>query len=306
MPYWALGLRTPTGMADWAPGAPQRTVAALPEVDIAPVLRMAARHTPDTAIHATLMDFARRQLADAATYAADQIDIIGDYQKRAAIDFAAVPAPVFTPESGRPDSALVKAGWLHVLDLTDDDAYAAVEALTITGEDDKVLPASAVAVVKADEPGAADWIALLQPTTKTAQFALFDTRRIKRTLVDPLTTSVVADDGEGMSFAAAPSQITSPSPLAAVERWPDRAWIICEDGDEYLCPASAGEGVNWGYSGGGPVRLAEVLNALLDDINTEVAQIPYERPAGLIAVCEHAWEPGTVLTRAQLERAKEA
>lgn len=305
-PYWATFLRTMSGMAGWSPAEPVRAVAAAPEVDLGPVLRLAARHAPDTALHQALLAFAQSQLADAAKVAAKDIEFQEAHRDDTGIRFAAVPATVTIPEEPL-DPAVVRAGWLNVLDLTDDDAYAAVATFSMFGRQSKtVLPASTIARVHTDDGGADEWIARLRPTQRTAKFALLDGGPEHAALIDPVTEAVVAFDGDDTYIAAVPSRLATASPLSSIEMQPGRVWIITEDGTRYLCPETSSVDVNWGYNGSGPRMLAEVLHALLEDINIDVAVGLAVAPPGLVEFCKRPWEPGTVLTRKELEEARQA
>lgn len=305
-PYWATYLRTMPGMAGWSPAEPERTVAAAPEVDLGPILRLAARHALDTALQQALMAFAQSQLADAAKVATQDIEFHREHRDDTDIRFAAVPAAVAVPDEPL-DPAVVRAGWLSVLDLADDDAHAAVATFSAFGKQSKtVLPASTIARVHTDDGGAGEWIARLRPTQRTAKFALLDGAPGHAALIDPVTEAVVAFDGDDTYIAAVPSRLATASPLASVELQPDRVWIRTEDGTTYLCPETSAVDVNWGYSGTGPRVLAQVLHALLEDINIDVAVGLAVPPAGLVELCKRPWEPGTVLTRKELEEAQRA
>lgn len=304
-PYWPTTLRTLTGMTGWSPAEPARTIAAAPEVDLNPVLRLAVRHAPETALHQTLIAFARHVLTRAAKAASEDTKFHREHRDGTEIRFAAHPADVAEPASPL-DPATERAGWLHVLDLVDDDAYATTALFASYRRASAVLPTSTVATVNTGDPGAGEWIRRLRPCQRAARFALFPERYVKVTLIDPVTAAAVAFDGHDTYLAAVPSQIPSASPLAGVELQPGQVWIICEDGMRYLCPETGSVDVNWGYNGSGPYQLAKVLHALLDDINADIKTELSPAPGTLEAYCEHPWKPGTVLTREQLDQARQA
>ena len=83
-------------------------------------------------------------------------------------------------------------------------------------------------------------------------------------------------------------------------------WIRTEDGQLWLAPEQSGSGMSWGYDGGGPKALAILLGLLLDDINAP-APHGYHHPIsiGLQAGTHGGWHTGTVLTRADLEAARQ-
>jgi len=59
MPYRPLALRDPALIAAWEPGANTVTAPAQPDLDSAPLLRMAAMFDPDHATHRTLINLVR-------------------------------------------------------------------------------------------------------------------------------------------------------------------------------------------------------------------------------------------------------
>jgi hypothetical protein len=124
-----------------------------------------------------------------------------------------------------------------------------------------------------------------------------------RAMVDPLTDAPVSVlDDEAVT--AVPQRLPATSELSAVilEK---PIWIRTADGNLYPAPRDATYGLNWGYAGGGPGALAVLIHRLLDDITAQAAEAPSGAPAGLDDLTERKWPHGTVLTREQLEAARD-
>ena len=74
------------------------------------------------------------------------------------------------------------------------------------------------------------------------------------------------------------------------EKRPDRScgppsvWIHTEEGGIWLAPELPGHGLSWGYHGGGPVALAELLGHLLDDITSPAVSRRTEPDDGLYSL----------------------
>ncbi|WP_026932083.1 hypothetical protein [Glycomyces tenuis] len=84
--------------------------------------------------------------------------------------------------------------WLGALDLTNDDAYIAVEAFVFAGHAMHVLPVSAVAPDRTRHAASDERIARLEPAPRTARF---DANHAHMTAVDPATEAAVALDEDG-------------------------------------------------------------------------------------------------------------
>jgi hypothetical protein len=74
----------------------------------------------------------------------------------------------------------------------------------------------------------------------------------------------------------------------------------------YPAPNDSYAGLSYGYSGSGPSTLAALVDALLTDITAKGADISADAPDGLIDLMEQDWPSGTVLSREQLEAARDA
>jgi hypothetical protein len=154
-----------------------------------------------------------------------------------------------------------------------------------------------------------EWADRLEPVERrTAAFACLEVGEKGRAMLDPLTDApvVVIDDGSGIDEAvtAVPQRLPATSELAAVIL-EQPIWIRTSDGNLYPAPRDPTYGLNWGYAGGGPGALALLIHRLLDDITAQAAEVPSGAPDGLEELTEHKWPAGTVLTRAQLEAARD-
>jgi hypothetical protein len=81
--------------------------------------------------------------------------------------------------------------------------------------------------------------------------------------------------------AACVQRLPTVSPLAEVILSHGAVWIRTEDGGLYLAPNVSGVGLSWGYGGGGPAALANLLDKLLDDITAPAVRDYGKPPAGL-------------------------
>jgi hypothetical protein len=111
--------------------------------------------------------------------------------------------------------------------------------------------------------------------------------------------------GEVTIYATIPQRIASVSPLSEVILGEETVWIRTADGRVWLAPEIAGEGLNYGYEGSGPIALARLVDRLLDDI-TSPPVTDYEPPnEGLLALTVSAPQDGvTVYKRGQLLAAR--
>jgi hypothetical protein len=101
-----------------------------------------------------------------------------------------------------------------------------------------------------------------------------------------------------------PQRLPTTSPMA--ELILDRpVWVRTEDGKVYPAPQDAYYGTSWGYAGSGPAALALMIHRLLDDITAQAADDIGGAPPTLELLTQVDLPEGTVLTREQLEAARE-
>jgi hypothetical protein len=149
----------------------------------------------------------------------------------------------------------------------------------------------------------AEWSARLEPIERTAAFELIDSDQCD-TLTDPETGAPVILKADGLLLAAIPQRLPATSPLAEVIL-DSPIWILTKDGGLYPAPKHSYFGLSWGYSGSGPGSLALLIHRLLNDVTARGADNIDGAPEGLEELTESTWPRGTVLTRAQLEAARD-
>jgi hypothetical protein len=153
-----------------------------------------------------------------------------------------------------------------------------------------------------------EFISRLQPTPRCAMFIILDPDHKATPMVDPLTDSPVAvpTNEDEHILASAPNRLPTTSPLAElILEHP--IWIRTADGTLYPAPYHSYYGLSWGYGGTGPATLATLIWALLNDITAYGADPTetHHTPDGLFKLVRHKWPDGTVLTRDQLEAARD-
>jgi hypothetical protein len=171
----------------------------------------------------------------------------------------------------------------------------------------KVLPWAHVLTIP-DTPSGREFLGRLEPAReRIALYAAIDRNRTGTPMVDPLTDVPVSLPADvcGEIYAMAPQRLPASSPLAAL-LLEDPIWVRTADGTLYPAPYDHYAGLSFGYSGTGPGTLAALADALLDDIAAPGAGVSDRAPEGLVALFERTWPEGTVLTRDQLEAARDA
>jgi hypothetical protein len=153
-----------------------------------------------------------------------------------------------------------------------------------------------------------EFLSRLEQSPRRAMFAILDPEHQATPMVDPLTDTPVAvpsDEGKRIC-ASAPTRLPTTSPLAELIL-EDPIWIRTADCNLYPAPYHSYYGLSWGYGGTGPATLATLIAQLLNDITAYGAD-PFddvEVSDGLLQLVQHDWPAGTVLTRAQLEAARD-
>ncbi|MGH3826839.1 MAG: hypothetical protein ACRDQX_06660 [Pseudonocardiaceae bacterium] len=109
---------------------------------------------------------------------------------------------------------------------------------------------------------------------------------------------------DGLFLAAIPQWLATFSPLAEVIL-DSPIWVRTEDGTLYPAPKDRYYGLSWGYGGSGPGSLALLISRLLADITARGSDGAHGAPQGLEELTQAKGPPGTVLTRAQLEAARD-
>ena len=311
-PYWPLMLRIPALIDAWKPGAPTSTYLTLPEIDTTPLLRLAAILRQGSPAQQVLLHLARITQLSSATGAQRELQFLADCEERAAKfgchygDVTVVAArPLSVPEvNGETlDESDRRAGWLELVDRTDELAAECVHLAKMWDGNRDFRFSNPERIDPTTEYGA-EWAARLTPIERTAEFAIIDHDRDRETLTDPETGALVVSEPNGFLLTTIPQRLPAKSPLAEVIF--DRPmWVRTDDGMLYPAPKDSYWGLSWGYPGNGPGSLALLISRLLDDINAPGADDATGAPVGLEKLTQTKWPRGTVLTRAQLEDARD-
>ena len=305
LPFWPLVLRMPDLIRAWRPGAPPVTTPAKPDLDLLPLLRLAAAVDDGSPAQRVLLNLVRIVEYRAATSAAQDLKFLTDWARSGTATVAARPLTVPETDVDDLDQGVRRAGWLEILSRDDLLAAACVRQKK-DWDNGRDFPASSTVTVRPDDgPLAAEWAQSLRPAVRTASFDHLDPHHTAvETLTDPATDAPVVRETDGTLRAAVPQRLPATSPLQ--ELILDRpVWVRTADGTLYLAPRDHYWGLAWGYSGSGPGALAVLAGRLLQNVNTGPADNPVDAPEGLYALMREKWPVGTVLTRAQLETARD-
>lgn len=311
LPFWPFSLRIPQLILGWQPG--DEPVRYPPElsinVDETVLLRMATLYPSGHAVHRTLINAVQAaQHGDASDERLLHERLVDGRTSNHHIHLAA--ELVETPEVNLDDlpEHERRNAWRQILERSD---KLAVDCVHNTAD----IPAS----VRADFPHiytitiprsqhGKEFLARLDPVTYRAVFVMLTPDGEDTLWIDPLSDTPVTIDPSGEDVRAlAPYRLPSFSPLAELVLDGD-IWVRTEDGTLYPAPHDNYHGLSWGYSGSGPTTLAVLAGRLLDDITAPGAGLGHRdrHLPGLQKLMQHPWPDGTVLTRAQLEDARNA
>jgi hypothetical protein len=267
LPYWAFALRVPEVLLTWKPGTPAVLTAAIPVLDPAPVLRLAALVEQGCPAQRTLLNLALSWQSRATGDAEQDLDIAQRTATPETLAVAAAPMPTPEVSVADLDEAVRRAGWLEILGRRDHLAALCVrQMMAWNGGSD--FPWSNPASIDIKSRFAREWERRLVPAPRTALIDVLDPEHSAiAILMDPETDAPVIRTEDGSLLAAMPQRLPTTSPLAELilER---PIWVRTEDGTLYPAPRDHYFGLNWGYSGSGPGSLALLAHRLLDDIAT--------------------------------------
>lgn len=325
-PWWHWALRDKAAMLAWKPGDPPAIVAP-DHLDVparAP-LELAADEPEGSPVAAACLWLARIARERAGEEARDDIGRTRAEARKegsdcAYVHVAAVPADPRRPDVASPGETVMRAAWAEITGRRDTLAWE-VARLAQRWDGGRTWPAGETAEFTPDSsPAAAEWTAGLQsvpadqPPTVLERLLLEHVRSVDQgELLHDETSGFPAVRrtdhlGTVTVFASVPQRIASASELAEVTFGGRTVWIRTKDGRLWLAPEVAGSGLSWGYSGGGPVALAQLLDRLLDDI-TAPPVLPADRAGqlneGLFDLVRSAPQDDvTVYNRAQLLAAR--
>lgn len=311
-PWWPYLLRRPDLILAWEPGDPLvRHVGVLP-IDIQPLLRMALLYPPDHFTHRAMIQTAQviSNYGDATDSSDLSIlnELLSDERiSEKEILLAADAAPNYASGRREQDETVARAGWREVLHRSDRLAEQCVHVLREWGDGSLWPYAHPITILRGTAAGV-EFLSRLEPAPeRTAVYYAIDRERTARPMLDPATDIPVAvpDDQRLAIYALAPQRLPTTSPLAELIL-ENPIWVRTQDGTLYPAPYHHYHGLNWGYNGSGPAALAALAYALLADITAEGTSSSNAAPDGLYELFQHEWPESTVLTRAQLETARDA
>jgi hypothetical protein len=312
VPYWPYVLRDPDLIEAWNPGAPVVIAPAQTDLDVGPLLRMAAMFEPEHATHQTLTNLVRVTQDRATRDAVDDLESAASSTRRWT---AREPRPILI-DAARPlvigeldadeddvNATVRRIGWMELLGRTDTLSWTCVRQV-LAWDGGRHFPFSSPQEVDPTTPEGREWIGRLEPTkARTAAFACMDNSDIGKALVDPLTDAPVIRKSDGQVLTVVPQRLPATSPLSEVIL-NGPIWIRTADGTVYPAPRLR-TGLTWGYDGTGPAVLASLIHRLLDDINAAAVDYSPGSPAGLERLTTLEWPIGVVLPRELLEAARE-
>jgi hypothetical protein len=210
-----------------------------------------------------------------------------------------------------------RAGWAQITERRDVLAEA-VAQVVLQWDGGRQWPAADVAEFDpVSSPAAAEWTERLRPAPADQPPTVLE-RRLLANIRSIDHGVLLYDDASGCAavrrtdhlgkvtvFASVAQRISTVAPLSAVTLGGHTVWIHTEDGGIWLAPELPGHGLSWGYSGGGPVALAELLGNLLDDITSPAVSRKTESDDGLFSLIENTPKDSvTTYSRAQLLAAR--
>jgi hypothetical protein len=323
VPWFHYALRDVETIARWKPVDPPAIVPARdPALGTGPLLELAADEpdgSPAAAVCLWLARHLRRELAASAQRDISAVRAAaGDPDGNCAyVRIAAVPAPVPRPADDEPGETTRRAGWAQITERRDVLAEA-VARVVLDWDSGRSWPAADVAEFDpVSSPAAAEWTGRLRPAPAEQPPTVLE-RRLLEHVGSTDHGVLLYDDASGCPavrrtdrlgkvtvFASVAQRISTVAPLSAVTLGGHTVWIHTEDGGIWLAPELPGHGLSWGYSGGGPVALAELLGNLLDDITSPAVSRQAEPDDGLFSLVENSPKDSvTTYSRAQLLAAR--
>jgi len=306
LPYWPIPLQQRELIDAWQPGRPTvQALAVEPEMDLNVLLRLAALYDSDHPTAQVLTRLFRTVTRRESETAAQMISSAESMTPDNAIVIGARPIPV--PPAHPQDLAetVRRAGWLEILGRADLLADACVEQL-VRWDGGRDCPFGTSVELVPGDPISDEVIARLEPVARTAAFRLLDAPPDAEALMDPATDApaarVTTKDGTRVRLAVG-QWLPTTTPLAEVVL-DDPIWVRTADGTVYPAPQDPRWGISWGYFGNGPGTLALLAHRLLNDVTARAADDASGAPEGLQRLFAIDLPNGTILTRAQLEAAR--
>lgn len=305
LPWWPLSMRDRRLLLDWTPAAATVTAMAVPDLETSALLTMASTYPESHVTARMLVNLARLAHAQAATSAEQMVKMANDADLAdGLLRIAARPMPVPDADLDDIDATQRRAGWLDLLNRTDDLARCCVREVNNWDAGADLPYSNPQHIEQSESIWAHRWAQRLIPTERTAAFELLATPgESGEALVDPDTDAPVWKGSSGDFTAAMPQRLPATAPLTELVL-DGPVWIRTADKKIYPAPRDSYFGISWGYQGSGPGALARLVDTLLDDINAQAPADIDGAPEGLEALLSRELPARTVLTRAQLEAAR--
>jgi hypothetical protein len=306
VPFWLAALRLRELIHAWKPGAAPVTALAGSELDTSALLQLAATYEHGHPHAQVLVHLAQQANQMAYNGAANDLEILG----RSGFDpqqMLVAALPLRGPQVDPDDLQQVqrRAAWADVLARSDTLAAQAVRIADAINGGDDFPSGNQQDIDPARSVWAREWSGRLEPTARTAAHELLDDDTDGEALSDPETDVPAVRGTDGTLSAAMPQRIPARAPLAELILDRDAMiWVRTADGTLYPAPRDSYYGINWGYTGSGPGALALLIAALLDDITAKAPADINGAPAGLEKLASTKLPAGTVLSRRDLEAAR--
>lgn len=313
MPYWPYTLRDPDLIESWTPDSVTVEAPARPELNTAPLLQMAGMFEPSHPTHRTLLNLVRVAQERGTRDARDDLRILAETTETApelrvpTVVVAAEPLVIgnLDADGDDVDATTRRIGWLELLGRSDTLSWQCVQEIA-AWDGGSNFPFSGLEDVDQDTAHGREWASRLEPLDKrSAAFAVLGSETTGDLLVDPITEAPAVRRADGTIRTVTAQRLPTSSRLSEVVI-ARPIWIRTDDGTLYLAPREASSGLSWGYSGSGPVTLAQLIDRLLDDITTDPSTLRHDPPEGLKLLTAMKWPTGTVLNRDVLEAARDS
>ncbi|MFJ7158872.1 hypothetical protein ACIQUQ_28565 [Streptomyces sp. NPDC101118] len=321
VPWWPSALRRPAHLTGWRPGDEPRPVEVVTHPSWEALYALAQREPAGTAVRRACFTIGHRVRSGASEEAMQRMEHLRSWAARPDVRFPmvfpAVPDPADPGLAELATDDVVAAGLAELCVRTDEAAVEALEQVSAwSGAEDLPYGGTFNLTRKNVTRAAAEWINRLREVPPTALHRLegadYDT---VGTFVDPVTGSPVVavkgrftfrDTREITYIGRSPKRLPAGSVLKEVVL-DDPVWVRTTGGTLYPAPCMDAPGLAWGYSGSGPLTLAECVGRLLDDGGAHA--VTYDGGGGapepgLGALFKKEHRRGTRFTRRQLERAR--
>ncbi|WP_125264459.1 hypothetical protein [Streptomyces alboflavus] len=320
-PNFFAALRDRDAIAAWRPGAPPAQVPACHATTPVSALAELAAGEPEGSPAAAVCwhlarEVRRRDHTTVTTEIARLRENIAEQGDGAHLVLGAVPAELRHPKPVEPPEVVRRAGWLAITERRDVLAHRAADFAQRWDGGQDWHTGAPVSARPSSCPTAREWATRLQPADRDQYPSVLEKMLLgtapdaspKDLLTDPVTgiPAVRSHESEREIATFALQRLPTNSPLAALTVSSHMVWIRTLDDTLWFAPERPGYGVSWGYPGTGCHALAELLDALLNDISAPAMTTGApEAPRGLLELLTSTPQDGsTTYTRDQLLAAR--